>query len=98
MNRKLTSILFFAFVIAAVTSYIVYRVTQNQIRKNAQSTSAPTSIFVATRDLEIGTLIHEGDLNTAEWVGTPPKGAVLNKDTVVGRGVVAQIYQGEPIL
>jgi pilus assembly protein CpaB len=98
MNRRLSSILLIAFVIAAATSYLVYRLTQNQIRRAAQPVPSSIPIVVAARDLEIGTLIKETDLSRAEWVGTPPKGAVVNKDTALGRGVVSRIYQGEPIL
>src|SRR5258708_2957590 len=98
MNRKLSSILFVAFIIAAATSYLVYRVTQNQLRQAPQAPASAVQIFVAARDLEIGTLIRDSDLTTADWLGTPPKGAVVNKDTALARGVVSQIYQGEPIL
>ncbi|HEY6346200.1 MAG TPA: Flp pilus assembly protein CpaB [Bryobacteraceae bacterium] len=98
MNRKVSSILLIAFVIAAATSYVVYRVTQNQLRRSAQSAPISIPIVVAVRDLQIGTLIRDVDLTTAEWVGTPPKGALVNKDAALGRGVVSQIYQGEPVL
>jgi pilus assembly protein CpaB len=98
MNRKVSSILLIAFVIAAATSYIVYRLTQSRLAAAAQSKPASIPIVVAVRDLEIGTLIRDVDLTTAEWVGTPPKGALVSKDAVLGRGVVSQIYQGEPIL
>src|SRR5438309_6804493 len=30
-------------------------------------------------------------------MGTPPKGALLTKETAIGRGVVSELYQGEPI-
>jgi pilus assembly protein CpaB len=98
MNRKVSSILFIAFVIAAATSYVVYKLTQSRLAAAAQSKPASIPIVVAVRDLEIGTLIRDVDLTTAEWVGPPPKGALVSKDAVLGRGVVSQIYQGEPIL
>jgi pilus assembly protein CpaB len=98
MNRKVSTILLIAFVIAAATSYVVYRMTQNQLRRSAQAKPISIPIVVAVRDLEIGTLIKDTDLTTAEWVGTPPKGALGNKDAALARGVVSQIYQGEPIL
>jgi pilus assembly protein CpaB len=98
MNRKLSSILLIAFVIAAATSYVAYRVTQNQLHQASPTAPTTTQIFVAVRDLEIGTLLRDADLTTSEWMGTPPKGAVVNKDSAVGRGVVSEIYQGEPIL
>jgi pilus assembly protein CpaB len=97
MNRRLSTILLLAFFVAAASSYLVYRVAGNQMRAAVPQTHT-TRILVAAQDLEIGALIHDADLTTGEWVGTPPKGALVSKDTVLGRGVIAQIYQGEPIL
>jgi|SRR3954447_2574178 len=96
MNRRLTTILFFAFVIAALCSYLVYRIAGNQMHASAKP--ATTKIVVAARDLDIGTLIKDTDVSTGEWVGSLPKGALVAKDKVVGRGVVSQLTQGEPIL
>ena len=96
MNRRLSTILLVAFVVAAVSSYLVYRVLGNQVgSKQPQGT---TQILVATKDLQIGSLIHDADLTVGEWVGPLPKGAVVSKDAALGRGVLSQIYQGEPIL
>ncbi|MBV8550504.1 MAG: Flp pilus assembly protein CpaB [Acidobacteriaceae bacterium] len=96
MNRKLSSILLIAFLVAAASSYLVYRLVGRQIGATQQ---APTNkIIVAAHDLEIGTIIHDTDLSMAEWVGALPKGALVAKDAVVGRGVVSALYQGEPIL
>ncbi|HEY7307212.1 MAG TPA: Flp pilus assembly protein CpaB [Bryobacteraceae bacterium] len=96
MNRRLTTILFIAFVVAALSSYLVYRVAGAQMR--GAKGPKTTHILVAARDLEIGTLIKDSDLSTSEWVGTLPKGAVLSKDNAIGRGVVSPVYQGETIL
>ncbi len=38
------------------------------------------------------------NLTTIQITGTPPKGAILKPEDAIGRGVVADIYQGEPIL
>jgi pilus assembly protein CpaB len=95
MNRRLTIILFLAFIIAAASSYFVYKIARAQARA-AQPRS--TRIMVASRNLEIGTLIRDVDVAAGSWIGPPPKGSFAAKDTVVGRGVVAQIYEGEPIL
>ena len=94
MNRRVSTILLFAFVIAAISSYLVYRVVGTQRRVVGPQT---TKVIVAARDLEIGTLLRDTDLTTGDWVGTLPKGVLVAKDAVVGRGVVAQLYQGEPI-
>lgn len=96
MNKRLTTILFFAFVVAALCSYLVYRIAGNQMHASAKPST--TKIVVAARDLEIGTLLKDADLATGEWVGTLPKGTLTSKEKVVGRGVVSQLTQGEPIL
>jgi pilus assembly protein CpaB len=96
MNRRLSTILFLAFVVAAVCSYLVYRVAGKQMHPAPQSQM--TRIIVPARDLQIGTLIKDGDLTTAEWVGSLPKGTVVAKEAAVGRGVVSELYQGEPIV
>lgn len=96
MNRRLSTILLLAFVVAAISSYLVYRIAGRQMRPTAQART--TRVLVAARDLQIGTLIRDVDLSTGEWVGPLPKGALISKDAAVGRGVVAELYQGEPIL
>ena len=95
MNRRLSTILLSAFVIAALSSYLVYRVVGRQMH---QETAATTQILVAAHDLELGAVIKDIDLSTAEWVGPVPKSTLTKKESVVGRGVVSQLYQGEPIV
>jgi pilus assembly protein CpaB len=96
MNRRLSTILLLAFVVAAASSYLVYRVAGNQMHATPQART--TQILMAARDLQIGALIRDVDLTTGDWLGSLPKGAVVKKDAVVGRGVVSPMYQGEPIL
>ena len=96
MNRRISTILFLAFLVAAISSYLVYRIAGNQLHPTAQPTT--TKIVTAAHDLPIGALVKDVDLTTSDWVGPLPKGAVSVKDPVLGRGVVSQIYQGEPVL
>src|SRR5579872_919382 len=96
MNRRLSTILLIAFLVAAASSYIVYRVVGSQMHATPQAQT--TRIVVASRDLQIGTLIHDADLTTGEWVGSIPKGVLLTKESALDRGVVSQLYKGEPIL
>jgi pilus assembly protein CpaB len=94
MNRRLSTILFAAFVVAAISSYLVYRIAGRQMHP----AQAPTTVIVvAAQDLPIGTLIKDGDLATTQWMGTPPKGSIVSKEAAIGRGVVSELYQGEPI-
>jgi pilus assembly protein CpaB len=96
MNRRLSTILFLAFVIAAVSSYAVYRIAGKQMHPALQP--ATTKILVAAHELQIGTLIKDADLTTADWTGPLPKSALSTKESIVGRGVLSQIYEGEPVL
>jgi pilus assembly protein CpaB len=97
MNRRLLIILLCAFLVAAGASYLVYRVAGNQIR--AATAQKPTNkVVVATRDLEIGTLIRDSDLKMGDWTGPLPKGATAKIETVAGRGVISTLYEGEPVI
>ena len=96
MNRRVSTILLLAFMVAAICSYLVYRIAGSQLHPAPQPST--TKIITAAHDLAIGALLKDPDLTTADWVGPLPKGAVTAKDAVLGRGVVAQIYQGEPVL
>jgi len=95
MRQRLVTILLLALVIAAGASYIVYRMVQVRIARSAIPVS---HIVVATRNLEIGTLIKDSDLKTGDWTGTLPKGMLTSPQAVVGRGVMSPIYEGEPVL
>jgi pilus assembly protein CpaB len=96
MNRRLSTILFLAFVVAAISSYLVYRIAGRQMHPIVAPATA--KIIIPARDLQIGTIIKDADLSSGEWVGPLPKGALVSKDVVVGRGVVSQLYRGEPIV
>jgi pilus assembly protein CpaB len=96
MNQRLFSVLIFAFVVSAGASLLLYRLIASRVTANAKQPSA--QVIVASRTLELGTLIRESDLRMGDWPGTLPHGALLRKEDVVGRGVMATIYDGEPVL
>lgn len=96
MNQRLFSVLIFAFVVSAGASLLLYRLIASRVTANAKQPTA--QVIVASRNLELGTLIRESDLRTGDWPGTLPHGALLRKEDVVGRGVMAAIYDGEPVL
>jgi pilus assembly protein CpaB len=95
MNRRLFLILVSAFVIAAGCSYLVYRVVGTRLGAAPQKA---TRVIVAVNDVKLGSVLRDADLSTTDIVGTIPKGALLNKQDAVGRGVISDLYQGEPIL
>jgi len=96
MNQRLFSVLIFAFVVSAGASLLLYRLINSRVTANAKQ--PVPQVIVAGRNLELGTLIRESDLKMADFGGTLPHGALLRKEDVVGRGVVAAIYDGEPIV
>jgi len=96
MNQRLFSVLTFAFVVSAGASLLLYRLIASRVTANAKQPT--TQVIVAARNLELGTLLRESDLKMGDWSGPLPTGALLRKEDVVGRGVMAAIYDGEPII
>jgi len=95
MNRRLTVILLTAFVIAIACSYLVYRVVGGRIGAGRQKT---TQVVAAASDIKLGTVLRKVDLTTVDIVGAAPQGAILKPADAIGRGVISNIYSGEPIL
>jgi pilus assembly protein CpaB len=96
MNRRLLIILLSAFVIAAICTYIVWRMVGAKM--NVAKPQATTSIVAAAKDLKIGMILAPTDLTSIQVVGSVPPGAILDKKNAIGRGVIANIYSGEAIL
>src|ERR1700761_920674 len=95
MNRRLSLILASAFVIAAACSYLVYRVVGTRLALGQQKS---TRVIVAVNDVKLGSVLKDADLSTTDISGPLPKGAILKRQDAVGRGVVSDLYQGEPIV
>lgn len=96
MNRRLLVVLFIAFLIAGFSSLLVYRMLGKRI-SGARALST-VRVVTAADDIKVGTILTASNLHTTEWVGTPPKGALLKPENAIGRGVVSSLYQGEPVL
>jgi pilus assembly protein CpaB len=95
MNRRLLNILLIAFVIAAGCSYIVFRLVGTRLTATRQATA---HVVAASTDIKLGSVLRDSDLTTIEIAGTLPKGAILRKEDAIGRGVVSNLYLGEPVL
>lgn len=96
MNRRLLIILLSAFVIAAGSTYLVYRMVG--MRVSAAKPQPSARLVAAARDIKIGSILAPADLTTISIVGTAPQGAITDPKNAIGRGVIANIYSGEPIL
>jgi pilus assembly protein CpaB len=95
MNKRFLLVVAFALVVALAASYVVFQQLEKGIRTAASARAA--KVLVAARDLPVGTLLKSEDLRVVEWSGTPPAYAVVRSEDAVGRGVVANIYAGEPV-
>lgn len=96
MKQRLTAVLIFAFVIALGASFVVYKLVEGKL--TALAAPSAGKVLVAANDLPVGTLLKESDLKVAAWPGTLPPEALTKMDEVIGRGVVATIYAGEPVV
>jgi pilus assembly protein CpaB len=96
MNKRFLSVILFALVISVVASAVLYRLISTRMMAAAKASSG--QLIVATHNLDIGALIREIDVKTMDWNGPPPKGALTSSADILGRGVTANIYEGEPIL
>ncbi len=96
MNRRLVTILLIACVVAGICSLLVYRIVQGRLQ--AAKPMLTTQVVAAASDLKLGTVITPADLTTVSIAGGPPKDSILDPKEAIGRGVISDIYQGEPIL
>jgi pilus assembly protein CpaB len=96
MNRRVLTILLVALMIAGICTFLVLRLVGGRI---AASKQVPTvRVVAAVSDVKLGSVLNSTDLTTIEITGSAPKGALLKPEDAIGRGVIAEIYQGEPIL
>jgi len=97
MNRRLLSVFLFALVVAGISSFLLYHVILLHAGAPGRAVSK-NRLTVAARDLQVGTLIHDYDLQEVAWAGTLPEHAIRNRKEAIGQGVVATIYRNEPII
>jgi pilus assembly protein CpaB len=99
MNRRLLSVVTFALLVAGAASALVYKLIVSHVQAPAgkQEVQA-TKLVVAAHDLQVGALIADGDLDEVSWTGPLPDEVVANRQDLVGRGVIANIFKHEPIL
>lgn len=57
-----------------------------------------TRVVAAAANIKLGSILHQNDLTTVEMAGTLPQGVILNPGDAIGRGVLSDLYAGEPIL
>lgn len=94
MKSRMSIILLVALVVSAGATFLVYRVVTGR----AQAAPPTTTVICAARELPTGAVLKDSDLKTSVWTGPLPKGSLLKKEGLVGRGVIAPIYESELIV
>jgi pilus assembly protein CpaB len=84
-----------ALLISGGATYLAYRVLAARVQAPGAVT---TLVVVAARELPLGSVIRDSDVKLAPWSGAVPKGGITKKESVVGRGVIAPIYEAEAIM
>jgi pilus assembly protein CpaB len=96
MNRRLLTILILAFVIAGACAFLVAKLVGSRIQGNKPAST--THVVAAAADIKLGTILTKDNLTTVEIAGVLPKGFLTKPEDAIGRGVISDLYAGEPIL
>ena len=98
MNRGVRAlvVVVIAVVMAGIAAYAVYRSIQQMPVREVEVASQP--VVVAAKALPVGALVAAGDVKLADW---PSKSLVTGgfgkAEDVVGRGLLTQVSENEPI-
>jgi pilus assembly protein CpaB len=96
MNKRFLGVLVFAFVVASVASLMLYRLLNRP--QSTKAATAMSQIALATRDLEVGYVLKDQDIQLADWPGPAPAGSSTRVQDLVGRGVIMPVYAKEPLI
>src|SRR3977135_974895 len=97
MNKRFVGVLLFATIVATVASLLLYRLLINRPQP-AKAAVTTTQIVLASRDIDVGTVLKEEDVKLADWPGAVPVGASRETKDVVGRGITVAVYAKEPVI
>ena len=97
MNKRFIGVLIFAFLVAAAGGVLTYKSLINRAPE-AKSATPVAKIVIAAKDLEVGTILKDGDVTMADWSGSAPAGSSGRSQDFVGRGVIIPIYAREPVM
>lgn len=96
MNRRTSVILFMGFIIATLCTLAVWRLVAGLLGSGNRPRGA--AVVASASNIKIGSVLASTDLKTVEIVGALPEGAIQDPKAAIGRGVLSDLYSGEPIL
>jgi pilus assembly protein CpaB len=97
MNKRFIGVLIFAFVVATAGGLITYKSLMSRSQQ-AKAAGPSVQVVLASKDLELGTVLKEGDVYLADWSGDLPVGATNKMQDLYTRGVTTPIYAKEPVI
>jgi pilus assembly protein CpaB len=96
MKRRTGGILLTAFLVAGLCTLLVSYLVARRFTPGNRPTGSTAVAAVA--NIRIGTVLSPADLKTIEIVGSLPDSAIRDPKNAIGRGVLSDLYAGEPIL
>lgn len=96
MSRRTRALVLTAFIIAALCTIAVSRLVAGHLADRNRPKGS--NVVAAASNIKIGAVLAAHDLKTVEIVGSLPEGAIQDPKTAIGRGVLSDLYPGEPIL
>jgi len=75
---------------------VVAKLVGSRIQGNKPAMT--TRVVGAATDIKLGTILTKDNLTTVEIAGAVPKGFLVKPEDAIGRGVISDLYAGEPIL
>ena len=97
MNRRVKLVLVVALVVAALAGILVVTKMSGGGAASAPKISTLKIVSVKTPK-KVGDMLKDDVLVLVDFAGTPPQGAVRDKQSLIGRGVISDIFPGEPIM
>ncbi len=97
MNRRFVPVLLFALVVSGAASFLVYHFVLIHVLAAGKQQAPTQRLLVASHNLEVGALIRDADLKWIKSADVLPADTINDSQQAIGRGVVATIYEGEPI-
>ena len=98
MNRGARAVLVvvIALIAAGVATYAVFQAIQRMPVREVEMASQP--VVVAAKALPVGALFGPDDVKVAQWPSrSPVAGAFPKTEEVVGRGLMVEVAENEPI-
>jgi len=92
-------LLLLALISGGLAAGVALKYLREQATPLMATEPARAKVVVATRPLRLGALVGEQDVKTVDWSGgSLPTGFIATPADVIGRGLIVQVQENEPIL